>query len=128
MVPDLKVFLDVDDCTTGEPGAYVFKTHNVLVFATDKYFKSRACAVELVRTVVSRIPIIAMLEPDHNRGGLMKEDIVRLLTRERFPPNLAPAGTPATLSWSQHWDIEEELSKLGVEERLLIFFQAAQVI
>jgi len=76
MVPDLKVFLDVDDLQEiGDLEGYIDRSHHVLVFATSGYFQSRNCLRELLRSVFSRKPIIALLEPETRKGGLTQAQI-----------------------------------------------------
>ena len=45
----LRIFLDVDDLKTGAGAELIDVSNVVLVFATEKYFASRACARELLR-------------------------------------------------------------------------------
>ena len=45
----LRVFLDVDDLQTGAGAELIDVSNLILVFATRKYFESRACARELIR-------------------------------------------------------------------------------
>ena len=76
MLPDLSVFLDVDDLQdiSNLPG-YVARTRAVLVFCSEGYFKSKNCMIELRSAVQYKKPIIALLDPDRLRGGLSIESV-----------------------------------------------------
>lgn len=76
MVPDLKVFLDVDDLQEiGDLEGYIDRSQHVLIFATSGYFQSRNCLRELLRSAFRRKPIIALLEPEARKGGLSQPQI-----------------------------------------------------
>jgi len=76
MIPDLDVFLDVDDLEEiGDLQGYIERTHTVLIFCSKGYFQSKNCMVELSATVMKAKPIVALVDPDASRGGLSKEQI-----------------------------------------------------
>ena len=79
LVPDAKLFLDIDDLDTGKGAEYCDQSTVVLVFATTAYFKSANCMRELLRAVVLERKIITMLEPDGRRGGLTPDAIFEQL-------------------------------------------------
>jgi hypothetical protein len=85
----VKVFLDKDDLKTGAGAEYIDLSQMVLVFCTAKFFKSRACARELVRAVLTKKPLIALLEPNADKVLL-------------------------TDGWVQSWNLTSEVSKWGV--------------
>ena len=113
MMPGARIFLDKDDLKTGAGARYVDASNVVLVYCTEKYFLSRACARELLRAVLRRKPLIAVLEPDHGRGAMSLAEIQRKLLVEIFPPHGSPKGTKATCSWATKWRLDGEVKKWG---------------
>ena len=111
MMPDIQVFLDVDDLEFGAGHEYIERSYVILSFCTFKYFKSKACAREVVDTVLQGKPFVALLEPDQSeaRGGLRQGQIRHLLTYERHPSDLDPEG----VSWSAQWGFDEEIHSWG---------------
>ena len=79
MMPDLSVFLDVDDLVEGRGAEYVDASAKVLVFCSDGYFASPNCMRELLRAVLTGKPIVAMLEPEVLKGGLSLEQVKAML-------------------------------------------------
>jgi len=75
MMPDVKVFLDVDDLTEGKGAEFVDASVVTLVFASSGYFTSPNCMRELLRAVVKRKPMFTLLEPEPKHGGLSKEQV-----------------------------------------------------
>ena len=76
MCPNLSIFLDVDDLKEiGDLEAYIDHTHSVLIFCSSGYFSSQNCMRELVQSVYRNKPIITLLEPELNKGGLTRADI-----------------------------------------------------
>lgn len=75
----MRVFLDVDDMITGTGENYLRRSRSILVFCTEGYFESRNCMRELLRAVISKKPIICLLEPEGKRGGLTSDQILRRL-------------------------------------------------
>lgn len=107
MLPDVKVFLDKDDLKTGAGAEYVDVSRTVLCFCTEKYFKSRACAREIFRAVLKGKPLIALLEPDKERGSLEQSAILTLIKDERYPPDNG--------LWVQQWRLDGEVFAWGFE-------------
>ena len=76
MIPDLVVFLDVDDLEEiGDLEGYVERTSIILVFCSNGYFQSKNCMRELVCATQMAKPIIALIDPDAPRGGLSMAEI-----------------------------------------------------
>jgi len=70
MVPHLSVFLDVDDLEEiGDLEGYIERTVNILVFASQGYFRSKNCMRELVAATTMGKPILALVDPEHAHGG-----------------------------------------------------------
>ena len=69
ILPDLKVFLDVDDLDAGTGVEYVDKSTHVLCFLSAGYTNSVNCMRELLRAVLTGKPVTIMLESRANKGG-----------------------------------------------------------
>ena len=54
MLPDARVFLDVDDLKEGRGAEYVDVSGLTLIFVSDGYFSSVNCLRELLRAAVTR--------------------------------------------------------------------------
>ena len=75
MVPDLVIFLDVDDLEEiGDLEGYIDRTTAVLVYCSKGYFTSKNCMRELVSSTLKQKPIIALIDPDASRGGLSLDE------------------------------------------------------
>ena len=115
MIPRAKIFLDKDDMTQGNGSEHIEHSSAVLVFCTDKYLKSRACARELFRAVLLKKPLIVVLEPDETRGGLSPEKIKHRLATERYAPFREP-NAAKDQPWAKRWALEQEVTKWGFDE------------
>ena len=101
MIPDLRVFLDVDgeisgssppmpfhslvsltlrgvpSCSDleeiGHLEGYIDGTSVVLVYCSEGYFTSKNCMRELVGATVKQKPLIALTDPETKKGGLSLE-------------------------------------------------------
>jgi len=73
MLPDVRCFLDVDDLREGKGAEFVDKSEKTLVFCSAGYFQSPNCMRELLRAVVTRKPVIALLEVEAKHGGMTRE-------------------------------------------------------
>ena len=84
----------------------------MLVYCTERYFQSRACAREIIYAVLLKKPLVAVLEPDPARGGLHRRTIEELLAKQRFTPH-GKDDAPADHSWVAKWKLEDEIAKWG---------------
>ena len=76
MLPDARVFLDVDDLEEiGDLEGYIDRTATVLVYCSRGYFTSKNCMRELVAATKTQTPIIALVDPDSSRGGLSVDEV-----------------------------------------------------
>ena len=74
MIPELRVFLDVDDLEDiSDLESYISRSSVVLVFCSEGYFQSKNCMRELQAAVYK--PLVALLEPDKKRGGMSLEEV-----------------------------------------------------
>ena len=120
MMPDLSVFLDVDDLEEiGDLEGYIDRTVTVLVYCSDGYFRSKNCMRELVASTMKAKPIIALIDPDASRGGLSLEQVrERLVSAEsRYGAwGFDAATTPSGSALYDHLFAREpiEWNRLGV--------------
>jgi hypothetical protein len=75
MVPDFRVFLDVDDLAGGKGAEYVDVSQICLIFVSAGYFTSPNCMRELLRAVLVKKPILTMMESEAGKGGLTREQV-----------------------------------------------------
>ena len=75
MMPEVKVFLDVDDLSTGRGREYVDCSVVVLIFCSTGYFSSPNCMREALRALFDKKPVIALLEPDVKHGAMTIEQV-----------------------------------------------------
>jgi len=76
MIPDLIVFLDVDDLEEiGDLEGYIDRTSTILVYCSKGYFASKNCMRELISTVTKQKPLIALTDPETSHGGLSLEEV-----------------------------------------------------
>ena len=120
MMPDLKVFLDVDNLEEGAGAEYIDDSSAVLAFCTKRYFSSRACAREIFRAVLQGKQIIAVLEPQRteDKGGLTMEECRQLLIEDAYVSCRAPGGAqgaPRDRDWVSRWELDAEVQGWGVD-------------
>jgi len=76
MVPDMEVFLDVDDLKEiGDLEGYIDRSSTCLVCCSKGYFASKNCIRELVCATFKDKPIATLVDPDLSRGGMSFEQI-----------------------------------------------------
>ena len=80
MLPDVKVFLDVDDLKEGRGAEDVDLSRVMLVFYSRGYFDSVNCMRELLRAFVMQKPLALLVESDASRGGLHLAELRVLLS------------------------------------------------
>ena len=108
MLPDVRVFLDVDDLKEGKGAEYIDVSCVSLVFVSGGYFHSANCMRELLRAAVTEKPVIALLELEAKHGGIDRSKVLELL-READPSISPPSplhlplhlpSLPLVRSWS----------------------------
>ena len=110
MLPDVCVFLDVDDLKTGKGAEYVDVSSITLIFCSVGYFASPNCMREILRTVVASKPIITLLEPEPNHGGMTRNEIHDSLQRNSEP--WEKAGIQHMSKYAM-WGLEKEVASWG---------------
>jgi len=120
MIPDLHVFLDVDDLEEiGDLEKYIEKTSIILVYCSKGYFTSKNCMRELQSSTTLQKPIIALTDPDVSRGGMslteVRDELIQadaLAIKWGFRSADAPSsGTEyqAAYSWPGYEQLYEHL-------------------
>lgn len=79
MLPDMKVFLDVDDLEAGGGAANVVECSHVLCHLCQVYFASWNCMRELLWTVCLRRPIIVVFDTSNDGSVFSQDEAVRCL-------------------------------------------------
>jgi len=97
MMPEIMVFLDVDDLTSGKGAEFVDVSVATLVFISDGYFTSKNCMRELLRAAVKECHVIVLAETDRNHGGL---------TRAQVQEQLKDA-----MARCRHWGLADEMDE-----------------
>jgi len=80
MIPDLTVFLDVDDLEEiGDLENCVEQSCTVLVYCSTGYFHSQNCMRELVATTTRQKPCFALIDPAAKHGGVSVNEALQQL-------------------------------------------------
>jgi len=79
MMPEVRVFLDVDDLRSGRGDEDIDRSNIVLVFISSGYFSSQNCMRELLRAFATGKPIITVCETSANKGALTREEVMASL-------------------------------------------------
>ena len=143
MMPDIRVFLDVDHTATGSEASsneQVDTSNTTLCFCTERFFDSGPCLQEVVRAVLQGKPLIIVLEEDMGRGGLTEaqvrtyfDDAKWNTTLDETKNRLGPSGGPGTLrdrvevQWAQAWKRPDMKAPTGAE-MLAAFFASPPII
>jgi len=76
MIPDLVIFLDVDDLEEiGDLESYIKRTSTVLIYCSRGYFTSKNCMIELCASISLMKPLITLSDPDESRGGMNEFEV-----------------------------------------------------
>ena len=81
MLPEVEVFLDVDNLGGGSDHPHIDISDVVTCFCTRRFFNSGPCAREVLRAILRKKPIVALLETDQStaKGGLTEEQCRTIL-------------------------------------------------
>lgn len=66
LIPNLKIFLDVDDLSFGKGAVAVMQSTHVLIFVTKHFFQSHACMMELLIAVIENKRIVLLSDDISN--------------------------------------------------------------
>ena len=119
MLPDIAVFLDVDDLEEiGDLEGYIERTERILVYCSKAYFKSKNCMRELVSAAKMGKEIIALVDLDASKGGLSNQQVRERLSEaeSRYEGwGFDPATTPSAQALYDHLFAHEpiEWNRLG---------------
>ena len=89
MMPEVSVFLDVDNLGGGNDHPHIDISKVVLCFCTKRFFASEPCAREVIRAVLRKKRIVALRESDLSeaRGGLTEVQCRKILSSEGYLEN-----------------------------------------
>ena len=79
MLPDARIFLDVDDLQEGRGAEYVDCSETILIFVSDGYFNSPNCMRELLRALFDQKPLLTLAESEKSKGALTLEQVLAQL-------------------------------------------------
>ena len=82
MLPDISVFLDVDNLGGGKDFPHIDVSNVVVCYCTRRWFTNPPCIREAVRAVLREKPLIALLEPSIAKGGHTEAECRRILRGE----------------------------------------------
>jgi len=63
MLPDVEIFLDVDNLGGGSDHPHIDVSSFMLCYLTQRWFSSEPCLREFIRAILRKTPMIALLEP-----------------------------------------------------------------
>lgn len=110
MLPNAKIFLDVDDLEEGKGAEYVDASAVSLIFCSGGYFVSANCMRELLRAVTTRKPIVTLLEPEAKHGGLTAKEVKHQLDEAYMP--CENEGTKHDSKFAM-WGLSDEVESWG---------------
>ena len=129
MMPDVRVFLDVDNLGSGVLNStHIDISGLVLCFCTSRFFVSGPCAQEIVRSVLQDVPMFTLLEPDALAGG-MSEDECRDVFRSNpqwtteAKPRIGKIGAKLD-QWRVAWNKPELQMPTSAQCEAALFAQA----
>ena len=81
----------------------------VLCYLTELWFTNDPCLREIVRAMVRKKPLIALLEPDmtEQHGGLSEAQCREILLSDKFAAKLEEVMGPQVAQWREVWDQPE---------------------
>jgi len=116
LLPDVKVFLDVDNHGEGMHIVHIDVSNVVLCYLTEKWFTNPPCVIEIVRAVLRKKPLIALLEPDMSdqHGGVPEARCRKILLSQctintpegemTYSELLQQTVTQQVASWAREWN------------------------
>uniref|UniRef100_A0A7S3C1C2 TIR domain-containing protein n=1 Tax=Haptolina ericina TaxID=156174 RepID=A0A7S3C1C2_9EUKA len=109
MLPGIQVFLDVDNLGGGADHPHIDVSGGVLCYCTQRWFTSHPCVREVVRAVLRKKPLIALLEADQSdiHGGYTEKECRRILMSEEYRDILTSTQMRLEVaSWANDWGDE----------------------
>ena len=104
MLPDIKVFLDVDNLGGGKDHPHIDVSECVLCFCTRRWFINKPCVRELVRSYLRNKPCIALLELDTEfNGGQSEAKCREVLNSTEYAERLQRDMAPQLEEWRREW-------------------------
>ena len=111
MLPDVQVFLDVDNLGGGKDHTHIDVSNVCLCYLTQLWFKNKPCIREIVRAVLRKKPIIALLEHDTSdtEGGHTEAECRRILRSDAYRSRLEHWMTSIVANWEKEWEEDLEV-------------------
>ena len=105
MLPDVSIFLDVDFLGGGSDYPHIDVSDYCLCYLTQKWFTNAPCICEIVRAMIMRRPLIAVLEPDTSdqRGGHTEEECREILLSAKFAADCERFMGARVAKWAEDW-------------------------
>ena len=101
MMPECRVFLDVDDLHEGKGAEFIDKSVVVLIFVSDGYFISKNCMRELVRASMLQRPLLVLAETEgRSLGGGSHGGLTRVEADQQLRDGVARFV---------HWGLADEM-------------------
>ena len=102
--PSMRVFLDVEDLTSGSGTKEVDHSRCILVFAMPVYFEKINCVKELTRAIVRNKPITLLL-PDSEVHGAFTQEMIREIITERWLEKFH--ASKLVSKWAKQWKMPD---------------------
>ena len=105
MVPDVEVFLDVDNLGGGSDHPHIDVSDTLVCYLTQGWFTSPPCVREFLRAVLRKKPLIALLEPDTSdqHGGHHEAECRRILMSAEYAQWMEESMGASVAQWAQEW-------------------------
>ena len=114
MLPDIEVFLDVDNLGGGKDHPHIDVSNVVLCFCTRRWFTNKPCVREIVRAVLREKRIIALLEADtsETKGGHTEAECREIIRGELYATRLSEMEEQVA-QWAEAWGQPEAEAEAG---------------
>jgi len=130
LLPDVEVFLDVDNLGGGKDHPHIDVSNYVLCYCTRRWFTNLPCVREIVRAVLRKKPCIALLEPDTSdqyAGHTETEARRILLSDDYIQGNIKTQMEKQVKDWRWEWDMPELEIPSG-QQIIDVLFASAPVV
>ena len=106
MLPDVSVFLDVDNHGGGKDFPHIDVSDFMLCYLSELWFWNPPCLREIVRAMVRKKPLIALLEPDtsEQHGGNYEAKCREILLSKEYSDKMERVMGPQVEEWAVAWD------------------------
>ena len=104
-MPGISVFLDVDNLGGGKDYPHIDVSNVVLCYCTRCWFTNAPCVREIVRAVLRKKRIIALLEPESSdtKGGHAEAECRAILRGDEYAACLTKFMAGQVAQWAEAW-------------------------